>query len=64
MPLTFKALGIDTPDIDAMVERLHANKGETIGGYYKLAAPDTREIYSLMLDENQRAEFEKANAAE
>lgn len=64
MPLTFKALGIDTPDIDGMVERLHANKGETIGGYYKLAAPDTREIYSLMLDENQRAEFEKANAAE
>lgn len=64
MPLTFKALGIDIPDIDAMVERLHANKGETIGGYYKLAAPDTREIYSLMLDENQRAEFEKANTAE
>lgn len=64
MPLTFKALGIDTPDIDAMVERLHANKGETIGGYYKLAAPDTREIYSLMLDENQRAEFEKAHTAE
>ncbi|MBD5164109.1 MAG: iron-containing alcohol dehydrogenase [Bacteroidales bacterium] len=57
MPLTFKALGIDTPDIKEMVERLHTNKGETIGGYYKLTPDDTHEIYTLMLDENQRAEY-------
>lgn len=49
MPLSFKALGIDTPDIDTMVARLHANKGAEIGGYYKLAADDTRQIYTLML---------------
>lgn len=50
MPLTFKALGIENPDIETMVERLHANKGETIGGYYKLRADDTRQIYQLMLE--------------
>lgn len=57
MPLTFKALGIDSPNIKEMVERLHANKGETIGGYYKLTSDDTHEIYTLMLDENQRKEY-------
>ena len=30
MPLSFKALGIESPDIDTMVERLHANKGDTL----------------------------------
>lgn len=55
MPLSFKALGVDDPDIDAMVERLHANKGEVIGGYYKLKADDTRQIYELMLDPVQVA---------
>lgn len=55
MPLSFKALGVDDPDIDAMVERLHANKGEVIGGYYKLKADDTRQIYELMLDPAQVA---------
>lgn len=53
MPTNFKALGIDNPDIDGMVERLHRNKGENIGGYYKLNAADTRQIYELMLDETQ-----------
>lgn len=54
MPLTFKELGIDNPDIAVMVEHLHANKGETIGGYYKLSAKDTCQIYELMLDADQR----------
>lgn len=53
MPLSFKALGIDNPDIDTMVQRLHANKGETIGGYYKLRAADTHQIYELMLEPGQ-----------
>ncbi|MCM1066763.1 MAG: iron-containing alcohol dehydrogenase [Muribaculaceae bacterium] len=51
MPLTFKALGIAEPDIDTMVQRLHANKGEEIGGYYRLRASDTRQIYELMKDD-------------
>ncbi len=50
MPLTFKGLGIENPDIDTMVARLHANKGEEIGGYYRLNADDTRQIYQLMLE--------------
>ncbi len=45
MPTTFKALGIENPDIDTLVAKLHENKGETIGGYYKLTAADTRQIY-------------------
>lgn len=55
MPLTFKGLGIENPDIDTMVEHLHRNKGEQIGGYYKLTAQDTRQIYELMCgQENQQ----------
>lgn len=50
MPLTFKELGIDNPDIDTMVAHLHANKGDSIGGYYRLTSKDTRAIYELMLD--------------
>lgn len=59
MPSTFKGLGIDEPDIDKMVEKLHANKGETIGGYYRLSAPDTHQIYELMLDPSQVKSAEK-----
>ena len=53
MPTTFKALGIENPDIDTLVAKLHENKGETIGGDYKLTAADTRQIYELMLDPSQ-----------
>ncbi|MDE6703764.1 MAG: iron-containing alcohol dehydrogenase [Muribaculaceae bacterium] len=49
MPLTFKALGIENPDIDLLVKKLHEDKGEIIGGYYKLNEKDTRQIYELML---------------
>ena len=49
MPLTFKALGIAEPDSDMLVRKLHEDKGETIGGYYRLTAADTRQIYELML---------------
>ncbi len=51
MPATFKALGIENPDIDTLVAKLHENKGETIGGYYRLTAADTRQIYELMKGE-------------
>lgn len=49
MPLTFKGLGINEPDIDLLVKKLHEDKGEIIGGYYKLNEKDTRQIYELML---------------
>lgn len=49
MPLTFKELGIAEPDIDLLVRKLHEDKGDTIGGYYRLTANDTRQIYELML---------------
>ena len=50
MPTTFKALGIENPDIDTLVAKLHENKGETIGGYYTLTAADTPQIYELIRD--------------
>lgn len=49
LPLTFKGLGIPEPDIDTLVRKLHEDKGEIIGGYYRLTANDTRQIYELML---------------
>lgn len=53
MPSTFKALGIDEPDIDTLVRKLHENKGETVGNYYRLTPAETRQIYELMLDPSQ-----------
>ncbi len=55
MPSTFKALGIDEPDIDTLVRKLHENKGETVGNYYRLTPAETRQIYQLMLDPSQTA---------
>lgn len=49
LPLTFAELGIANPDIPAMVQALHRNKGEEIGGYYRLRASQTEEIYRLCL---------------
>ena len=49
LPLTFAELGIDNPDIPSLVEALHRNKGTEIGGYYRLAARQTEEIYRLCL---------------
>lgn len=48
MPTTFSELGIDQPNIDEMVKRLHQNKGESIGNYLGLNAKDTQKIYNLM----------------
>lgn len=55
MPVNFKELGIDNPAIPTIADRLHAGAGETIGAYYKLADKDTRRIYELMLDDEQRS---------
>ncbi len=63
MPLTLKALGIDEPDIDKLVARLHEHNGPELGGYYRLTAADTRQIYELMLDDTQRAALTEKIAA-
>lgn len=47
LPLTFSRLGIETPDVELLVRKLHENKGEIIGGYYPLGAKETAEIYNL-----------------
>lgn len=49
LPVTFSELGIENPDIHALVEKLHENKGKEIGGYRRLTQSDTFEIYKLML---------------
>lgn len=49
LPVTFGELGIANPDIDLLVHKLHENKGEVIGGYRRLTAADTADIYRLML---------------
>ena len=40
-------LGVDNPDIDALVRNLHANKGEIIGNYVPLTKDMTRQILEL-----------------
>lgn len=49
LPLTFKQLGIENPDIDLLVKKLIENKGEIIGGYYRLNKADMKAIYELMM---------------
>lgn len=49
LPLTFAQLGIADPDIPLLVRKLHENKGETIGGYYRLTSAQTAEIYRLAI---------------
>lgn len=49
LPLTFAELGVAQPDIPALVEGLHRNKGAQIGGYYRLDAAQTEEIYRLCI---------------
>ena len=47
LPITLGQLGIENPDFDLLVHKLHENKGEVIGGYYRLSAVETRLIYEL-----------------
>lgn len=49
LPTTFKELGIENPDIDLLVNKLHEDKGEQVGNYVKLDRRATREIYELAL---------------
>ena len=47
LPITLGQLGIENPDFDLLVHKLHENKGEVIGGYYRLTATETHQIYEL-----------------
>lgn len=49
LPVGFKELGIEHPDIDRMLVSLRRNKGELLGNYVKLTMTDCREIYRLAL---------------
>lgn len=48
LPVNLKELGIEKADYGELVRKLHENKGEVIGGYYRLTATETEEIYRLM----------------
>ena len=47
LPVTFKELGVENPDIDRLADSLHRNKGELVGTYVKLTKQDSKEIYHL-----------------
>lgn len=47
LPVSMRELGIENPDIALLVKKLHENKGDEIGGYYRLRAPETTAIYEL-----------------
>lgn len=49
LPVSFKELGIEHPDIDRMLVSLQRNKRELLGNYVKLTMTDCREIYRLAL---------------
>lgn len=49
MPVNFAQLGVEHPDIELLVEHLHANKGEQVGCYVRLGRKETWEIYELAL---------------
>ena len=47
LPVTFKELGVENPDIDRLADSLHRNKGELVGNYVNLSKWDSKEIYRL-----------------
>ncbi|MCI5580235.1 MAG: iron-containing alcohol dehydrogenase [Phocaeicola plebeius] len=47
LPVNFRELGIEQPDIDELVRKLHENKGDRLGNYMKLTMDQCREIYEL-----------------
>lgn len=49
LPVNFKELGIEHPDIPLLVKKLHENKGPLVGNYVKLTPQYSEEIYRLAL---------------
>lgn len=49
LPITFGALGIERPDIELLVAKLHEDKGTEVGAYFPVRAEQSAEIYRLCL---------------
>ena len=49
LPVTMKELGIENPDIELLVKKLHENKGPKIGGYIQLDSTATEAIFKLAI---------------
>jgi alcohol dehydrogenase YqhD (iron-dependent ADH family) len=49
LPLSFKELGIENPDIDLLVRKLHEDKGPLVGSYMQLTSKETRKIFELAI---------------
>lgn len=47
LPLNLHELGVENPDIDLLVDKLHENKGEFVGRYVCLDREQSREIFEL-----------------
>lgn len=51
LPVTFKGLGIENPDIEELTRRLHQNKGAKFGLFYPITPDVTKAVYELCLAE-------------
>lgn len=51
LPVTMKALGVEEPDINLLVRKLHENKGPVVGAYIPLGPAETEAIYRLAAKE-------------
>ena len=49
LPVSFRELGVEHPDIPLLVRKLHENKGPLVGNYVKLTPAYSEEIYRLAL---------------
>lgn len=49
MPVNFAELGIEKPDINLLVKKVHQNKGTTFGAYYPITSEVSKAIYELAL---------------
>ena len=49
MPTTLAELGVEKPDFELLVNKLHENMGEVFGGYYPIDRKVSMEIYRLMV---------------
>lgn len=49
MPTTLAELGVNNPDFELLVDKLHENMGEVFGGYYPIDRKVSSQIYRMML---------------
>lgn len=49
MPVTFSQLGIENPDVELLVKRVHETKGNPFGAYYPITPEVSRCIYTNAL---------------